>query len=190
MGRHSEYRLLGGQFDCERLLRQFLCRIATEPDAAVGSHHIHASVSVVDGHLVVLDPVGVLAADPEINELVHNRAAYDISENICAAYFLLAEIPAAALLYHHNRQSGVTDRNVISLCKTVLCDRERGCVRPIHFGLSALQRRAVNSHDSAFGRCELRHKIEVVQVRDDKAHLVAVDCGSVLGDGIKLRRVT
>ena len=75
VGRHSEYRLLGGQLDCERLLRKFLCRVATESDAAVGGHHIHASVSVVDGHLVVLDPVGVLAADHEVHELVQQCAA-------------------------------------------------------------------------------------------------------------------
>ena len=54
---------------------QFLSGVATESDAAVGGHHIHASVSVVDGHLVVLDPVGVLAADHEVHELVQQCAA-------------------------------------------------------------------------------------------------------------------
>ena len=63
VGRHSQYRPLCGQLDCERLLRKLLCGIATEPYTAVCGSHIHASVSIVNGHPVVRDPFGILAAD-------------------------------------------------------------------------------------------------------------------------------
>ena len=112
--RHSKYRLLRGQLDCERLLRQLLRRIAPQSDTAVRSYHIHSSVRIINGHLVVYHPLGVLAADPEINELVYNRSAYDCSKNIRTADLLLAEITAAALLNHNDRQSGIAYCDVIS----------------------------------------------------------------------------
>ena len=74
VGRHSEYRLLRGQLDCERLLRQLLRRIAPQSDTTVRSCHIHSSVRVINGHLVVYHPLGVLAANHKVHELVQQCA--------------------------------------------------------------------------------------------------------------------
>ena len=153
--RHPEYLLLRRKFHRERLLRQLLCRIAPHPDATIRRHHVHRTVSIVNGHLVVLHPLGVLATHEKVHELIDSYPVED------AARILLAEIPRLTLLHNHHRQPRVPHIDIVSPRNPVRAHLDALRGRPIHLRLAALNHRPVRRNCRSVCRAESRNKLEI-----------------------------
>ena len=153
--RHPEYLLLRRKFHRERLLRQLLCRIAPHPDATIRRHHVHRTVSIVNGHLVVLHPLGVLATHEKVHELIDSYPVED------AARILLAEIPRLTLLHNHHRQPRVPHIDIVSPRNPVRAHLDALRGRPIHLRLAALNHRPVRRNCRSVCRAEIRNKLEI-----------------------------
>ena len=159
--RHPEYLLLRRKLHRERLLRQLLCRIAPHPDAAIRRLHVHSSVSIVNGHLVILHPVSILAANHEVHELVHKSAAYLLPQNNGTASIFIAEIPRRTLLHNHHRQPRVPHIDIVSPRNPVRAHLDALRGRPIHLRLAALNHRPVRRNCRSVCRAEIRNKLEI-----------------------------